>query len=371
MSQPNDHKDTKIFVGGLAWKTTTDGLKRYFQRFGDVLDANVVSETFPGGRMKSKGYGFVTFRDAESAARACENPFPFIDERQTNINRAYLHAKNTNTNQFNQNGFLHHHQAGPWHQYHNGWLNQAAQHQHQLYSQYTNPHFPQVYWDPNCGQYRYVYNVPHNPYLTTMIYQYGSTYGMQQIRRQTSNRPPVRISAPPKGPSILTEGISDQTNQEADDNIEKADTEPDNGVDQQHQGKDQEGDDSVQDNVVDQHQGRDQEGESSGQDNGVDQHHGKDQEGESSGQNNGVDQQQGKDQDGEDQDNDVDQQHEGKDQDGDGSGQDNDIMQDSKDQEVEMISGQDDDIKQDADATKQLDNGIEVTPQLVMSVVCE
>lgn len=64
MSQPNQNnpnfKDTKIFVGGLAWRTTTDELRRSFQQFGEVIDANVVSEGLQGGNLRSKGYGFVS-----------------------------------------------------------------------------------------------------------------------------------------------------------------------------------------------------------------------------------------------------------------------------------------------------------------------
>lgn len=47
---------TKIFVGGLAWETKRDTLKRYFDQFGDILEAVVITDRTTG---KSKGYGFV------------------------------------------------------------------------------------------------------------------------------------------------------------------------------------------------------------------------------------------------------------------------------------------------------------------------
>lgn len=58
MMNPNvaDTTYTKIFVGGLAWETKRDTLKRYFDQFGDILEAVVITDRTTG---KSKGYGFV------------------------------------------------------------------------------------------------------------------------------------------------------------------------------------------------------------------------------------------------------------------------------------------------------------------------
>ncbi|KAJ0040187.1 hypothetical protein Pint_28762 [Pistacia integerrima] len=76
----------KIFVGGLAWETQSPALRRYFEQFGDILEAVVISDKNTG---RSKGYGFVTFRDPLSAERACSNPNPLIDGRKANCNLAY------------------------------------------------------------------------------------------------------------------------------------------------------------------------------------------------------------------------------------------------------------------------------------------
>ncbi|KAK8656140.1 hypothetical protein V6N13_108699 [Hibiscus sabdariffa] len=81
---------TKIFVGGLAWETKPDALKRYFEQFGDILEAVVINDKITG---KSKGYGFVTYKDADSAMRACYNPFPMIDGRRANCNLAAFGAQ--------------------------------------------------------------------------------------------------------------------------------------------------------------------------------------------------------------------------------------------------------------------------------------
>ncbi|XP_042477122.1 RNA-binding protein 24-like [Macadamia integrifolia] len=78
---------TKVFVGGLAWETQTDEMRRYFEQFGDILEAVIISDKNTG---RSKGYGFVTFRDPESAKRACSDPNPVIDGRRANCNIASL-----------------------------------------------------------------------------------------------------------------------------------------------------------------------------------------------------------------------------------------------------------------------------------------
>jgi RNA-binding protein Musashi len=50
----------KLFIGGLSWETTIDGLQRYFSRFGEVVDSVVMKNPDTG---RSRGFGFVTFSD--------------------------------------------------------------------------------------------------------------------------------------------------------------------------------------------------------------------------------------------------------------------------------------------------------------------
>ncbi|KAL4351877.1 hypothetical protein GQ457_06G031050 [Hibiscus cannabinus] len=90
--QFNDTTFTKIFVGGLAWETQRDTMKSYFEQFGEILEAVVITDKNTG---RSKGYGFVTFKDPEAARRACVNPSPFIDGRRANCNLAALGAQKT------------------------------------------------------------------------------------------------------------------------------------------------------------------------------------------------------------------------------------------------------------------------------------
>ncbi|XP_048227028.1 RNA-binding protein 24-B isoform X2 [Ricinus communis] len=77
----------KVFVGGLAWETQSETMRRYFEQFGEILEAVVITDKNTG---RSKGYGFVTFREPEAAKRACADPTPIIDGRRANCNLASL-----------------------------------------------------------------------------------------------------------------------------------------------------------------------------------------------------------------------------------------------------------------------------------------
>lgn len=91
-SQFGDTTYTKVFVGGLAWETHKETMKKYFEQFGDILEAVVITDKNTG---RSKGYGFVTFREAEAAMRACVDPSPVIDGRRANCNLASLGVQRT------------------------------------------------------------------------------------------------------------------------------------------------------------------------------------------------------------------------------------------------------------------------------------
>lgn len=93
MPPPSLEKDTthtKIFVGGLPYHTSDASLRKYFQSFGDIDEAVVITDKQTG---KSRGYGFVTMVDRGAAERACKDANPIIDGRKANVNLAYLGAK--------------------------------------------------------------------------------------------------------------------------------------------------------------------------------------------------------------------------------------------------------------------------------------
>ena len=56
-----------IFVGSLAWATTSEGLERAFSQYGSVTSAKVITDRETG---RSKGFGFVEMSSDEEAENA-------------------------------------------------------------------------------------------------------------------------------------------------------------------------------------------------------------------------------------------------------------------------------------------------------------
>eukprot|EP00026_Physarum_polycephalum_P009514 Phypoly_transcript_09640.p1 GENE.Phypoly_transcript_09640~~Phypoly_transcript_09640.p1 ORF type:complete len:390 (+),score=84.98 Phypoly_transcript_09640:105-1274(+) len=54
----------RVFVGGISWKADEAQLESFFSTHGQVLECKIIMDKMTG---KSKGYGFVTFKDANAA----------------------------------------------------------------------------------------------------------------------------------------------------------------------------------------------------------------------------------------------------------------------------------------------------------------
>ncbi|XP_042000556.1 UBP1-associated protein 2C-like [Salvia splendens] len=75
----------KLFVRGLAWNTTSETLCAAFIEHGEIEEGAVIYDKVTG---KSRGYGFVTFKDMESAQTALKAPSKMIDGRMAVCNLA-------------------------------------------------------------------------------------------------------------------------------------------------------------------------------------------------------------------------------------------------------------------------------------------
>jgi RNA recognition motif-containing protein len=57
----------KLYVGGLAYSTTSESLREYFTQCGTVESATVITDRFSG---QSRGFGFVEMSTAAEAQEA-------------------------------------------------------------------------------------------------------------------------------------------------------------------------------------------------------------------------------------------------------------------------------------------------------------
>jgi len=74
-------------VGGLSWDTRDDGLRQAFETYGEVEEAKVVMDRDTG---RSRGFGFVTFREANSARTArTEMDGATLDGRTIRVDEAH------------------------------------------------------------------------------------------------------------------------------------------------------------------------------------------------------------------------------------------------------------------------------------------
>ena len=76
----------KVYVGNLPFDVDDDKLKELFGSYGDIEEAIVIKNNFSG---RSKGFGFVTFKEEESAKKAIsEMNEKEIEGRKLNVNEA-------------------------------------------------------------------------------------------------------------------------------------------------------------------------------------------------------------------------------------------------------------------------------------------
>lgn len=76
---------SRIFVGGIDFKTSEEDLRDYFSKFGSVRDARIIRDRAE----VSKGYGFVTYDNANAVNNALEESDNLnLHGKKLNIGRA-------------------------------------------------------------------------------------------------------------------------------------------------------------------------------------------------------------------------------------------------------------------------------------------
>lgn len=60
---------TKLYVGGIPYSSTSEGLRSHFEQAGAVEDATILQDKMTG---RSRGFGFVTMANDEDAQKAID-----------------------------------------------------------------------------------------------------------------------------------------------------------------------------------------------------------------------------------------------------------------------------------------------------------
>nr|KJB78453.1 hypothetical protein B456_013G036800 [Gossypium raimondii] len=76
----------RCFVGGLAWATDDRALEEAFSAFGEIVESKIINDRETG---RSRGFGFVTFRDEKAMRDAIEGMNgQNLDGRNITVNEA-------------------------------------------------------------------------------------------------------------------------------------------------------------------------------------------------------------------------------------------------------------------------------------------
>jgi len=79
------YQDNRVFVGGISWKADEQSLANFFSTYGPIVDCKIIMDKSTG---KSKGYGFVTFEDKETAERVKREGNIYFQGKMMNVGEA-------------------------------------------------------------------------------------------------------------------------------------------------------------------------------------------------------------------------------------------------------------------------------------------
>jgi cold-inducible RNA-binding protein len=84
----------KLYVGGVSYNTTQQGLQDAFAQHGKVVSAQIITERETG---RSRGFGFVEMEDADAETAIQAMNGATLDGRRLTVNEAKPMAPRSNS----------------------------------------------------------------------------------------------------------------------------------------------------------------------------------------------------------------------------------------------------------------------------------
>lgn len=100
--QLREATNERVYIGGMDWNTTEETIRQNFEEFGDIEEIKIVCDRDTG---QSKGFGFITFSDQDSAEHAIQKMNgATLDGRVIKVNKAQYKNSHNNDNQRAKHG---------------------------------------------------------------------------------------------------------------------------------------------------------------------------------------------------------------------------------------------------------------------------
>ncbi|KAL8621087.1 hypothetical protein ACOMHN_048129 [Nucella lapillus] len=84
-TDPNSDQFRKLFIGGLSYDTDEKSMRGHFETWGDIVDCIVMRDP---NTKRSRGFGFITYKEADGIDQAQANRPHKIDNREVETKRA-------------------------------------------------------------------------------------------------------------------------------------------------------------------------------------------------------------------------------------------------------------------------------------------
>jgi len=164
----------RVFVGGISWKADESSLANYFSSYGAVTECKIIMDRNTG---KSKGYGFVTFQEADTAERVKQTANFFFLGKNMNVGDAVRKTNETGNGGGVGRGDRNQQGGYQYNQYYN-----------QNYYQQPQGEFQYYQYQPN-GMYYPQQPYPYPPYQPQVAYINGGAIPYQFMQDYQQGHP--------------------------------------------------------------------------------------------------------------------------------------------------------------------------------------